>query len=250
MLVRLVAVLLHGGPERFEDVVGLFLDDLSMVDDLLPALDPSLGEGDGFQEFLLHRFVLLLVVGEVLVDVVIDVVSLERLLVERGGDSVDDVFVGCFCGVEGRDGTVLRSVAGEDVDLAFLLLVQFVHVVGGYDAAGVESLQFTGDVVLVVVRCVVLLLAELLVQEADVFAGHPLVVDEERVEVAQQAILLPLDILLGFHDFEGEGSGERVILPWLFYCVVVFELPEVRVSLEYDQTSDEEHGRDGDVAHI
>lgn len=221
-----------------------------MVDDLLPALDPSLGEGDGFQEFLLHRFVLLLVVGEVFVDIVVDVVALERLLVERGGDAVDDVLVGRLGRVEVGDGAVLRLVAGQDVDFAFLLLVQFVHLVGGDDAVGVERLQFAGDVVLVVVRRVVLLLTELLVQEADVFARHPLVVDEERVEVAQQAILLLFHVLFGFHDFEGEGSGERVIFPRFLDGVVVFELPEVRVSLEYDQTSGEEHGRDGDVAHI
>ena len=102
--------------ERHEDVVGLRVDDVATVDDLLAALYEACCQRDAVMELVEARLTTLLVVGEVGCQVVIEVALFQNFAV-GGQRLVKEYFlIGGDDGVDLGDGYAVGILAVDDAD--------------------------------------------------------------------------------------------------------------------------------------
>ena len=132
--------------ERTEDVVRAGVDHLAPIDDALARLHDAGGECHLLHERLQRLVGRFGVVGDVGLQVAVEVGGPQLALVHRFGRFVDDQLVGRLFGVEAGDVNLRGDVLAEQSEAGAMLGGHALHVLHRDDAVGVECAELLGEV--------------------------------------------------------------------------------------------------------
>ena len=221
--------------EALQDVVGLGADDFAPVDDFLSAQHDAACPGIVVQQFLAGGLAALLVIAQVGGDVVVQVARPQDVRAIVQGVAFQEGLVGGLHGVQFVDVALVGQLVVHRHQAPDAVAAQGIQRFGGEDARLVDFSQFPLDVSEVVGRQA--MFHELLVvglQAALRVRLHFAFDVEERLELAQQAVLLPLHHLGILVDGEVERGHQLPVLPRLADVKLIVELAVARHEVNDD----------------
>ncbi len=221
--------------EALQDVVGLGVDDFAPVDDFLSAQHDAACPGIVVQQFLPGGLAALPVILQVGGDVVVQVARPQDVRAIVQGVAIQEGLVGGLHGVQLVDVPLVGQLVVHRHEAPDAVAAQGIQRFGGEDARLVDFSQFPLDVSEVAGRQA--LLHKLLVvglQAALRVRLHFALDVEERLELAQQAVLLPLHHLGILVDGEVERSHQLPVLPRLADVKLIVELAVARHEVNDD----------------
>ena len=209
--------------ERMEDVVRAGVDHLAPIDDALARLHDAGGECHLLHERLQRLVGRFGVVGDVGVQVAVEVGGPQLALVHRFGRLVDDHLVGRLFGVEAGEIDLRGDVLAEQSEAGVMLGGHALHVLRRDDAVGVECAELLGEV-LPDGRAHGAPLSVVVLEVAQGLPRDAVVESEVGPEACLEAVSLGLQLGVGLVDGEVAGGRQQAVAPGLTLVELVSEL--------------------------
>ena len=198
---------------RHKDVVGLRVDDITTIDDLLAALYKSCSQWDTVMELVEARLTALFIVFEVGCQIVVEITLLQDVLVLGQRLVEEDLFVSGDNRVDVIDGHTAGVLAVDNADKACGILMQVVILGAVHNTCGVEVSQTVGDNAQVVITEAGDAVGVVFIELPYLITRYILVNDVIGFVELHETVALFADDLIALVNGEVEGCAEVGVDP-------------------------------------